>query len=151
MSDTMAPMAWRTEGVLFSRFFAYLVDLVIIGFWCVAISVLAFFLGFLTFGLAWILYAAAFAVLVPGIGLIYSAVTVGGYMQSTIGMRFMGLRVVSTGGGRVDRLTAAVHALFFYVAAGTFVLWLLDVIVGFINENRRMLHDILCGVAVVRS
>ena len=38
-------------------------------------------------------------------------------------MRMMGLRVVDAGsGGPVDKITAAVHALLFYVAAGTFVL-----------------------------
>jgi uncharacterized RDD family membrane protein YckC len=147
MSDTTTLTNWRTEGVLFSRFFAYLVDLVIIGFWCVVAGLFVFFLGFITLGLAWGLYT----ILVPAIGLIYSAITVGGYRQATIGMRLMGLRVVRVSGGPVDGLTAAVHALFFYVAAGTVLLWLLDVIVGFINENRRMLHDILCGLAVVRS
>jgi uncharacterized RDD family membrane protein YckC len=37
------------------------------------------------------------------------------------------------------------------VAAGTVLLWFLDVLVGLINENRRMLHDILCGLTVVRN
>ena len=147
MSDTTTLMSWRTEGVLFSRFFAYLVDLVIIGFWCVIAGFIVFFLGFITLGLAWGLYT----ILVPAIGLMYSAITVGGHRQATIGMRLMGLRVVHTSGAPVDGVTAAVHALFFYVAAGTVLLWLLDVLVGLFNENRRMLHDILCGLAVVRN
>ena len=39
----------------------------------------------------------------------------------------------------------------FYVAAGTFVLWLLDVACGFARADRRMGHDLLTGFVVVRA
>lgn len=139
--------ALRTEGVLASRLGAYLVDLVIIAFWVLFLGFIVFFLGFLTFGLAWFL----FALLVPGAGIIYSAITVGGDRQATLGMRLFGLKVVRVAGGRVDSLTAAVHALFFYVAAGTGLLLALDILVAFFNDERRMLHDLLIGLAVVKS
>src|SRR5690349_3854194 len=128
MPDTAAMPAWRTAGVLPSRFGAYLIDLIVIGFFCLIASVFVFVLGILTFGLAW----GLFAVLVPGIGILYSAITVGGPRRSTLGMRLFGLAVVRFDGGRVDGITAAVHALFFYVAAGTVVLWLLDILIGLI-------------------
>jgi uncharacterized RDD family membrane protein YckC len=137
-----------TDGVLGKRFFAYLIDLVII---CLLMAVLAFviaILGIVTFGLAWWLYA----VLVPGTAILYSAATVGGPHQSTIGMRMAGLRVIdSATGGPVDKVTAAVHALLFYVAAGTFVLWLLDLFLGLARSDRRLGHDLLAGVVVVRD
>lgn len=139
--------ALRTEGVLASRLPAYLIDLVVIAFWVLFLGFIVFILGFLTFGLAWFL----FALLVPGAGIIYSAITVGGSRQATIGMRFFGLRVVRVNGGSVDALTAAVHALFFYVAAGTGLLLALDILVAFFNDDRRMLHDMLIGLAVVRA
>jgi hypothetical protein len=47
-------------------------------------------------------------------------------------------------------LTAAVHALLFYVAAGTFVLWLLDLFLGVARSDRRLGHDLLTGVVLVR-
>ena len=34
-------------------------------------------------------------------------------------------------------LAAAVHALFFYVAISTFLLWACDVLVGFVRDDRR--------------
>ena len=80
-----------------------------------------------------------------------SAVTVGGAAQSTWGMRMMGLRVVTPASGlRVDFLTAAIHALLFYVAISTFLLWFVDILFGLMRSDRRLGHDVLVGLAVVR-
>jgi uncharacterized RDD family membrane protein YckC len=151
MSNTLPTLptvpAFRTEGVLGSRFVAYLVDIVVIALWVMLIGFFVLFLGFLTFGLAWYL----FALLVPGAGIIYSAITVGGAKQATVGMRLAGVKVVRPHGGAVDWVTAAVHALFFYVAAGTGIILMLDILVGLAREDRRLLHDLLAGVVLVRD
>jgi uncharacterized RDD family membrane protein YckC len=135
-----------TEGVLGPRLFAYLLDIVFIlifsGLLALAISII----GLLTFGLGWALFA-----IMPAAGVIYSAITVGGSKQSTIGMRMMGLRAVDAAtGGRVDWIIAAIHSLLFYVAAGTFLLWVLDLFIGFTRTDHRLGHDLLVGLAVVR-
>jgi uncharacterized RDD family membrane protein YckC len=46
-------------------------------------------------------------------------------------------------------LIAAFHALLFWFAAGTFVLWLVDVVWAFFDERKRTVHDILAGVVVI--
>ena len=51
----------------------------------------------------------------------------------------------------MDWLTAAVHALLFYVAIGTLLLWIVDVGLGLVRGDRRMGHDILVGLALVRG
>ena len=84
-------------------------------------------------------------------GLGYAAVTIGGPRQATFGMRMAGLRVETANGGRPDGLAAAVHALLFYVAASTVGLWALDVLIGFARSDRRMGHDLLTGLVVVRA
>jgi len=48
-----------------------------------------------------------------------------------VGMRMMGLRVVDPSGRPVGMLAAGVHALNFYVAVSTILLWACDVLVGF--------------------
>ena len=144
--DTMIAVN-QTEGTLSRRFFAYLIDLLMIVLFSTFLSVVIAVIGLLTFGLGWSLFAV-----LPASAIIYNAITVGGPRQSTIGMRMMGLRVVdATRGGPVSMLTAAVHALLFYVAAGTFVLWLLDLFLGFARSDRRLGHDLLTGVVLVRS
>ena len=137
-----------TEGVLGRRLMAYLVDFLVICGLMLLFGFAIAILGIITFGLAWWLYA----VLVPGTAILYSAMTVGGPNQATIGMRMAGLKVVDAGtGARVEALTAGVHALLFYLAAGTFILWALDVVIGFARSDRRMGHDLVTNVTVIRS
>ena len=143
-ASSVVPSA--AEGVLRRRFVAYLVDLLIIFAWMALLSIVIGIFGIITLGLGWALYAA----LVPGTAILYSAVTVGGSKQSTIGMRMMGLRVMRLSGGRVDWVSAGVHALLFYLAASTFLLWVLDIIIGIARDDRRMGHDLLVGLMVAR-
>jgi uncharacterized RDD family membrane protein YckC len=135
-----------TAGAIGRRLFAYLIDLVMIAIFTVVLWFVIGLIGIVTFGLGWVLYA-----MLPLSAVIYSAITVGGRAQSTIGMRMLGLRVVDAAtGGPVGMLIAAVHALLFYVAAGTLVLLAIDVLLGMARADRRMGHDILAGVMLVR-
>lgn len=136
-----------TRGVLGSRLFAWIGDVVILFFLTWIVWVLLGILGFVTFGLTWLLIGGAALAVVLG----YSAITIGGRRQATLGMRMAGLRVETASGGRPDALAAAVHALFFYVAAGTVGLWVLDIACGLVREDRRLGHDILTGLVVVRA
>lgn len=140
-----AERQWRTSGVLTSRLFAWLIDLVIIAAWTVMLALIILVLGVVTLGLGWLL----FALVIPASGILYSMVTVGGSKQSTIGMRMLGMKVVRNQGGRVDAITAGAHALFFYIAASTGLLWLADVVIGMIDGRGRMGHDYLAGLTVV--
>lgn len=136
-----------TRGVLGARLFAWIGDVVILFFLTWIVWVLLGILGFVTFGLTWLLIGGAALAVVLG----YAAITIGGRRQATLGMRMAGLRVETVSGGRPDALAAAVHALFFYVAAGTVGLWLLDIACGLVREDRRLGHDILTGLVVVRA
>lgn len=129
------------------RTVAYLLDIVFIFGFTALLTLLITVIGVVTFGLGWTLFAV-----LPASGIIYSAITVGGPKQSTIGQRMMGLRTVAPeSGARVDVVTAAVHALLFYVAISTFLLWCLDVLFGLVRSDRRLGHDLLLGLAVVRD
>lgn len=137
-----------TAGTLPRRFWAYLVDVVVIAILSALLYVLVAIVGLVTFGLGWLLFA-----LIPFTAIIYNAVTVSGASQGTIGMRTMGMRVVdATTGGPVSFLAAGVHALLFYVflsSAG--VLWFLDVLFGLFRGDSRMGRDLLTNVVFVRG
>ncbi len=135
------------NGSLGGRFCAYLLDILFIFGFSILLWMAIAFIGLVTFGLGWTLFAV-----LPASGILYSAITVGGDRQSTIGMRMMGLRVVAPESGRrVDMITAAVHALLFYVAISTFLLWFVDMMFGLVRGDRRLGHDLLLGLAVVRA
>jgi len=137
----------NVSGVLGSRLFAWLVDIVVLFFLGWLVLALLAVLGVVTFGATWLLIPIATVATALG----YAALTIGGRKQSTWGMRVAGLKVETATGGRPEGLAAAVHALLFYVAAGTFLLWLVDVACGFAREDRRMGHDLLTGLVVVRA
>jgi uncharacterized RDD family membrane protein YckC len=143
-------IARLTEGVIARRFWAYLIDLLVIALWIVLVSIGIFFLGLLTLGIGWGLF---FVLPLTALTFIfYNAFTIGGPSQATVGMRTMGLRVVDPRTGRrVSMLSAAVHALFFYVAISTFFLWACDVLLGFIRDDRRFIRDLLTGMLVIRA
>ena len=104
--------AYPTEGVISRRLFGYLVDLVMIFLLAALLAVAIGIIGVITLGFGWALFAV-----LPFTGILYSAITLGGPKQATIGMRMMGVRGLDAiSGGPVDHLRAAVHALLFYVA-----------------------------------
>lgn len=129
------------------RTLAYLLDIAFILAFTGLLTLLITVIGIVTFGLGWTLFAV-----LPASGILYSAITVGGRRQSTIGQRMLGLRVVAQeSGARVDLITAAVHALLFYVAVSTFLLWCVDLAFGLVRADRRLGHDLLLGLAVVHA
>lgn len=156
MSDTrygaspITPIEQRplqdVSGVLGARIFAWIGDVIVVFVLSCLLMLGISVLGVLTFGLGWLLFPA-----VAATAFVYAAITIGGRRQATWGMRMAGLRVETVDGGRPDALAAAVHALLFYVAAGTVGLWVLDILIGFVRSDKRLGHDILTGLVVVRT
>lgn len=143
----MTPQSFVVDGVLGGRIMAWIVDFLIVAMLTWGICTLLVIAGFLTFGLAWMLIPIA----AVGTLLSYAALTIGSERQATYGMRMAGLRVERVAGGKPDGLAAAVHALLFYVAAGTVALWCLTVTIGLLRRDRRMGHDLMTGLVVVRG
>ena len=139
--------AQDVSGVLGSRIFAWIGDIIVLFILGSIIYFALFLLGIVTFGAAWLLIPIASVATALG----YAALTIGGPRQATWGMRMAGLRVETATGGRPDGLAAAVHALLFYVAASTVGLWVLDILCGIVRSDRRLGHDLLTGLVVVRA
>jgi uncharacterized RDD family membrane protein YckC len=132
------------EGVLWRRFFAYLIDACCIGAIVVVLWFFFLLLTILSFGLLgpvlWFLLG-----LVP---LAYHTFLVGGRRSATLGMRVFGLQMYAWDGTRPMLLQALVHTVLFYASvsatAGLILLFAL------FNRRRRTLHDILAGMLMLR-
>ncbi len=135
------------QGVLFARLGAWIVDALLIFVFAWLLTIVVAIIGLATLGAGWLL--------MPAVGLIaalsYAALTIGGKRQATPGMRMAGIKVIRADGSRPDGLTAAAHALLFWVAAGTGVLLALDIAVGLMRADRRLGHDLLTGLALIRA
>ena len=136
------------EGVLARRMIAFLIDLVIIAVPIIFACIFIFFFGFITFGLGWALFF-----LVPPSSvvwaLVYCGATMGAPASGTLGMRTVDIEVHTWYGAPCYFLLGAVHAIAFWVTIST--LTPLVLVVGLLNERRRLLHDFLLGTVVVNN
>jgi uncharacterized RDD family membrane protein YckC len=135
------------QGVLLPRIGAWIVDAVIVFVITWLLLAMVMVVSVFTFGVGLVLVPATGFVAALG----YAALTIGGRRQATLGMRMAGIKVVRGNGGRPDGLAAAVHALLFWVALGTVVLLMADIAFGLLREDRRLGHDLLADLAVIRA
>ena len=128
-----------------SRIFAFFVDVIIITILFYIFLMVLAVLGFVTFGLTWLFIPPLFWLT----ALLYNGITISGRKRSTIGMRLFGIELVGTNGLPLSFLTAAVHAVLFYISVS--VLTPLILIVGLARDDRRMVHDLLTSAIALRS
>ena len=103
------------DGVRTRRIFSFIADYAFVLLLSIPAAIVVFFLGFLSFGLAWGLYA----VLLPLIAIMYLAFTMGSAQQATPGMRLTGVRIARLDGAEVDPAIAVLHGVVFW-ASNTF-------------------------------
>jgi uncharacterized RDD family membrane protein YckC len=136
------------RGVLARRFIAFVIDVVIIVLPAALAAVFIFFLGLVTFLLGW----ALFWLLYPGTiiwALVYCGSTLGSPASATIGMRMMDLEMRTWYGAPAYFVLGAVHAIVLWITVS--ILTPLVLVVGLLNERRRLLHDILVGTVVINN
>ncbi len=141
-----ATMPEYFEGVLARRVIAFFVDLVIIAIPIILAALFILVFGFITLGLGWIL----FWLLSPATviwAIFYYGLTLGSPQSATIGMRVMDLEMRTWYGAPSYFVLGAVHAIVFWVTVSLLTPFIL--LVGFFNERRRLLHDILLGTIVI--
>lgn len=138
---------WLFDGVRTRRIFAFVLDIIVLSIFTVIASVVVGFFGVLTLGLGWLLYP----ILLPLLAIAYIGLTMGGPKSATPGMQAMGIEMRLWHGGRMYGLLAIVHALLFYFAAGTGLLWLIILGASLFSSTKRCLHDVLLGTVVINN
>ncbi len=136
------------EGILARRLVAFFIDVFIIAAPVVLMAMFILVFGFLTFGLGlllfWLLSPAAVIW-----ALLYYGVTLGSPHSATIGMRIVGIEMRTWYGAPAYFVLGAVHAVVFWVTVSVLTPFIL--LIGFVNDRRRLLHDMLVGVVLINS
>ena len=136
------------EGILTRRVLAFFIDVIVISVPIASAALLIVLFGIFTLGLGlillWPLHAGAviWAVL-------YYGFTLGGSASATIGMRVMDLEMRTWYGAPAYFVLGAVHAIVYWVTVSVLTPFVL--LIGFFNERRRLLHDILIGTVVINN
>ena len=136
------------EGVLARRVVAFFVDFLIIAAPVVFASMFIFIFGIVTLGIGWILFWLLWPATVIWV-LFYYGATFGGPNSATIGMRAMDIEMRTWYGARAYSVLGAVHAVVFWLTISFLTPFIL--LVGFFNERRRLLHDMLVGTVVINN
>src|SRR5204862_3648091 len=105
-------------------------------------------LGFVTFGLGWVLYALLWPAAVIW-AISYYGLTFGGAASATIGMRVMDLEMRTWYGAPCYFVLGAVHAVVYWVTVSFLTPFIL--LVALFNDRRRLVHDMLLGTIVINN
>jgi len=136
------------DGVLSRRVIAFMIDVFIISIPVLFVSIFIFMFGLVTFGIGWALYW----LLTPATviwAVFYYGLTFGSPASATIGMRVMDLEMRTWYGSPAYFVLGAVHAIIYWISVS--FLTPLILLVGFFNDRRRLLHDILAGTVVINN
>jgi uncharacterized RDD family membrane protein YckC len=136
------------EGVLARRVLAFAVDLVIIGVPVGLAGIFILIIGLVTFGLGWLLFWLLWPATVVW-ALVYYGMTLGSSHSATIGMRLMDLEMRTWYGAPAYFVLGAAHAVLYWITVSFLTPFIL--LVGLIDERRRLLHDILVGTVVINN
>lgn len=136
------------RGVLTRRFFAFLIDLVVLSIPVILACLFIAVFGVVTLGLGWALFWLVSPASIVW-ALVYFGSSLGGPHSATIGMRMMDLEMRTWYGAPSYFVLGAMHAVLFWVSVS--FLSPLVVLVGLFNGRRRLLHDILLGTVVINS
>ena len=126
------------EGATWRRIAAFCIDFSIICVILAAIGVIVF----LSLGLF-----SGILALTPLVPVAYHTLMIGGRRSATLGMQFMGVEVRSLSGTRPSLLQAFIMTGLFYLSIS--IATPLILIVAFLNDRRRCVHDILSATIVV--
>jgi uncharacterized RDD family membrane protein YckC len=136
------------EGVLARRVLACCIDVVIIAIPVLFATMFILVFGLVTLGLGWTL----FLLLTPATiiwAICYYGMTFGAPASATIGMRAMDLEMRTWYGAPAYFVLGAVHAVVFWISCS--VLSPLILLLGLVNDRRRLPHDILVGTVVINN
>ena len=136
------------RGVLTRRFFAFLIDLVVLSIPVILAVVFIAVFGIVTLGLGWALFWLVSPASVIW-ALVYYGASLGGPHSATIGMRMMDLEMRTWYGAPGYFVLGAMHAVVFWVSVSFLRPAIL--LVGLFNGRRRLLHDIVLGTVVINS
>ena len=136
------------RGVLTRRFFAFLIDLVVLSIPVILACLFIAVFGVVTLGLGWALFWLVSPASIVW-ALVYFGASLGGPHSATVGMRMMDLEMRTWYGAPGYFVLGAMHAVLFWVSVS--FLTPLVVLVGLFNGRRRLLHDILLGTVVINS
>ncbi len=132
------------ESILTRRVGAFIVDSILISIMIFIISLVLFFAGLVSLGVAWL----TIPIIVPLSILIYYAGTLGSINRATIGMRIFDIILAPTKGKPLDGYKVLIHPIIFWITIWIFAPLL---VIGLFTQRRQLIHDYITSTMMVRK
>ncbi len=136
------------QGVLTRRFFAFLIDLVILSIPIMLGVIFIALFGIITLGLGWLLFWLVTPLSVIW-AILYYGLSLGGPHSATVGMRMMDLQLRTWSGEPGYFVLGAAHAVLYWISVS--VLTPFIVLIGLFNRRRQLLHDLVLGTVIINT
>lgn len=133
-------------GVLTRRFFAFLIDLLILSVPIVLGVIFIALFGVVTLGLGWMLFWLVSPLSVIW-AVLYYGLSLGGPHSATVGMRMMDLELRTWTGEPGYFVLGAAHAVLYWISVSVLTPFVL--LVGLFNRRRQLLHDLVLGTVII--
>lgn len=134
------------DGVLARRTIAFIIDAVVISIPVIFAGLFILVFGLITLGLGWVLFWVWWPAAVIW-ALVYYGITLGGPHSATVGMRVMDIQMRTWYGGPCYFVLGVAQAILFWLTVSLLTPFIL--LVGFFNDRRRLLHDMMIGTVVI--
>lgn len=125
------------DGVPAKRFFAWLIDVVII-------TLITILLGLVTLTLVFWIWPLVYLI----VSFLYRSATIAGG-SATIGMRIMNIQLRGSTGARLSGGEAIIHTLAYLTCAAFAIPQLISLVLIVIGDKHQGLHDLLIGSAMI--
>src|SRR6478672_12322675 len=136
------------EGVLARRVVAFFIDVLVIALPLLLLAIFIFMFGLVTLGLGWFLFFFYGPIAVIW-ALVYYGLTFGSAASATIGMRMVDLEMRTWYGAPCYFVLGAVHAIGYWLTVSFLTPFIL--LLGLVNDRRRLAHDMLVGTIVINN
>ncbi len=134
------------RGVLTRRFFAFLIDLVVLSVPILLGVIFIALFGVVTLGLGWLLFWLVSPLSVIW-AIAYYGLSLGGPHSATVGMRMMDLQLRTFSGEPGYFLLGAAHAVLYWISVSLLTPFI--VLFGLVNRRRQLLHDLVLGTVII--
>lgn len=133
------------DGILGRRFCAVIIDFTLASVLSMALWLVTCAASVVTLGL---LSVPAFLLAPIVIHAVMAGCLMSGSRGATIGMRALGLRVVTAEGRRIDTIQGFLMVAMYFA---TITIFFPVLAVAFFTQRARLLHDIVAGTTVIRA
>lgn len=136
MTNALPDPQYQTEyydSIPMKRFMAWIIDVIFV-------TILVFFLGFVTFALAWFMF--------PVIDFLYRWITLS-RGSATLGMRIMSIEIRNWEGAKLSTSQGFLHTAGYYLSWAFVLLQVISVAMIAFGPRRQGLHDLFLGTAAI--